>query len=182
MWRILHKMFSFRENWDTKFKCRLWPKSAPTVESLYNPLCFRTWSWHLHANLTFEFLTSICGQNYTLEWFSEAGSAPIRSAVTFYFDIDVRIFFSTSSKNIFRSIKKKFENFRKSWKFSKSLKFSKSRDFHLFSTFFCRSKKYFLKKLRKKSGHQYWSKISLRIEWEHSQRLKTTLEYSFDHK
>ena len=64
----------------------------------------------------------VCGQNYTLEWFSEAGSAPIRSAVQFYFDIDVRIFFSTSSKNIF-SIDQK-----KSWKsrtFSKSRKFSK---------------------------------------------------------
>ena len=31
-------------------------------------------------------------QNYTLEWFLEAGSAPIRSAVKFYFDLDVRIF------------------------------------------------------------------------------------------
>ena len=31
--------------------------------------------------------------NYALEWFSEAGSAPIRSAVKFYFDTDVRIFF-----------------------------------------------------------------------------------------
>ena len=42
----------------------------------------------------------ICGQNYTLEWFSEAGSAPIRSAVPFYFDIDVRIFSQLLQKYI----------------------------------------------------------------------------------
>ena len=60
----------------------------------------------------------ICGQNYTLEWFSEAGSAPIRSAVKFYFDIDVRIFFQLLQKIFFRSIKKKVGkkvgNFQKS--------------------------------------------------------------------
>ena len=32
----------------------------------------------------------ICLVNYALEWISEAGSTPIRSAVKFYFDIDVR--------------------------------------------------------------------------------------------
>ena len=48
------------------------------------------------------------------EWFSEAESAPIRSAVKFYFDIDVRIFFSTSSKNIFSIDQKK--SHRKKWK------------------------------------------------------------------
>ena len=36
-----------------------------------------------------------------LEWFSEAGSAPIRSAVKFYFNIDVSKKISTFSKNIF---------------------------------------------------------------------------------
>ena len=45
--------------------------------------------------------------NYALEWFSEAGNAPIRSAVKFYFDIDVRIFFQLPQKIFFRSIKKK---------------------------------------------------------------------------
>ena len=52
-------------------------------------------------------LFSETASNYALEWFSEAGSAPIRSAVKFYFDIDVRIFFSTSSKNIFFDRSKK---------------------------------------------------------------------------
>ena len=40
-----------------------------------------------------------------------------------------------------------------------------------------RSKKYFLGKL-KKIGHQSRQKISLRIECEHSQPLKATLQYS----
>ena len=50
------------------------------------------------------------------------------------------------------------------------------------------SQKYFLKKnklkkignyfFEKKSGHQYRFKISLRIEWEHSQPLKITLKHS----
>ena len=57
--------------------------------------------------------------NYALEWFSEAGSAPIRSAVKFYFDIDVRIFFSTSSKNIF------FDRSKKSSKFFEKVKIFK---------------------------------------------------------
>ena len=48
--------------------------------------------------------------NYALEWFSEAGSAPIRSAVKFYFDLDVRIFFQLLQKIFFRSIKKKVES------------------------------------------------------------------------
>ena len=42
-----------------------------------------------------------------IEPFSEAESAPIRSAVKFYFDIDVRIFFQLLQKIFFRSIKKK---------------------------------------------------------------------------
>ena len=65
--------------------------------------------------LKFSFLKcfSICGQNYTLEWFPEAGSAPIRSAVKFYFDLDVRIFFHF--QKYFRSITKswKIENFQR---------------------------------------------------------------------
>ena len=51
--------------------------------------------------------------------------------------------------------------------------------FKNFSGFFSdRSKKYFLKKLRKKSEHQYRIKISLRIEWEHSQPPENTLKHS----
>ena len=64
-----------------------------------------------------------------LEPFSEAESAPIRSAVKFYFDIDVRIFFSTSSKNIFSIDPKK-----KVRKFSK-----KSKIFDLFLEIFKKS-------------------------------------------
>ena len=48
------------------------------------------------------------GQNYTLEWFSEAGSAPIRSAVKFYFEINVRIFFQLFQKYF----REKIENFK----------------------------------------------------------------------
>ena len=44
--------------------------------------------------------------------------------------------------------------------------------------FFDRPKKYFLEKLRNFFEHQYRSKMSLRIEWEHSQPLKFTLKYS----
>ena len=143
------------------------------------------------------------------EWFAEAESVAIRSAVKFYFDIDVQIFFQLLQKIFFRSIqKKKFENFRKKWKFSifrffprdfqKKSKFSKKIAtfflwrfsifwkfwkfslFRKFSIFFCWSigKNIFWKSW-KKSGHQYRSKISLRIEWEHSQRLKTTPKYSW---
>ena len=46
-------------------------------------------------------LFSETASNYALEWFSEAGSAPIRSAVKFYFDTDVRIFSNFFPKNIF---------------------------------------------------------------------------------
>ena len=35
-----------------------------------------------------------------------------------------------------------------------------------------------LKILRKKTGHQYPLKISLRIEWDHSQPLKITRKHS----
>ena len=47
-------------------------------------------------------LFSETASNYAFEWFSEAGSAPIRSAVKFYFDIDVLFFFPIFfKKNIF---------------------------------------------------------------------------------
>ena len=52
---------------------------------------------------------------------------------------------------------------------------------HIFKNFqkkLNRSKKYFLKKLRNFFEHQYRFKISLRIEWEHSQPLKITLKHS----
>ena len=63
-------------------------------------------------------LFSETASNYALEWFSEAWSAPIRSAVKFYFDIDVRIFsnffityfFDRSKKN--RKFFEKVENFQ----------------------------------------------------------------------
>ena len=60
-------------------------------------------------------LFSETASNYALEWFSEAGSAPIRSAVKFYFDIDVRIFFQLLQKKDFSIDPKKnrkSENFR----------------------------------------------------------------------
>ena len=47
-----------------------------------------------------------------------------------------------------------------------------------FVFFFDRSKKYFKKKVGKKSEHIYRSKISLRIECEHFQTLKKKLKYS----
>ena len=58
-------------------------------------------------------LFSETASNYALEWFSEAGSAPIRSAVKFYFDIDVRIFFQLRQKKKFNRSKKKLEIFQK---------------------------------------------------------------------
>ena len=71
---------------------------------------------------------------------------------------------------------KNFDFLKISGKNRKNRKFSFSKIFELF--FWIDRKKYFLKKLKKKSGHQYRSKISLRIEWEHSQPLKTTLKHS----
>ena len=116
--------------------------------------------------------------NYALEWFSEAGSAPIRSAVKFYFDIDVRIFF----QDFFL-----IENFQRKnsvdfWDFEKfrfcQIFFNFCRELSIFQKLFCSfEKKYFLEKVGKKSGHQYGSKISMRIEWEHSQLLKTALKH-----
>ena len=55
------------------------------------------------------------GQNYTLERFSEAGSALIRSAVKFPFDMDVRIFSQLSQKYFFDRSKGGKSKF---WKFS----------------------------------------------------------------
>jgi len=131
-------------------------------------------------------------QNYTLEWFSEAGSARIRSAVKFYFDIDVRIFFPFVFKKIFSIDKKnhrkkmnifkftRFWNFRflRFWNFDFSDFFNFCRELSIFQKIVCSfEKKYFLEKVGKKSGHQYRSKISMRIEWEHSQLLKTALKH-----
>ena len=83
----------------------------------------------------------------------------------------------------------KIENFQRKNSDFEILKFSifeilKIFDFSDFFQlfFFDRSKKYFFEEVEKKSGHQYRSKISLRIEWEHSQPLKTTLKYSSDRK
>ena len=45
---------------------------------------------------------------HVLERFSEAGSAPIRSALKFYFGIDVRIFSQLFLKNIFFRTSKQF--------------------------------------------------------------------------
>ena len=51
---------------------------------------------------------------YALEWLSDAGSAPIRTALRFCFDIYVRFFSQLFFKNIFWSIEKKnFEKKRK---------------------------------------------------------------------
>ena len=63
-----------------------------------------------------------------LEAFSEAESAPIRSAVKIYFDLDVRIFFQLFQKTYFRSIKKKVEKNLKKWKI---FKVSKNRFFEI---------------------------------------------------
>ena len=103
-------------------------------------------------------------------------------------------FFSTSSKIFFRSIKKKsskkkwnFSNFqkienfqRKNLWFFENLKISifeisKNFYFQIFSTFCFRSiEKIFFEEVEKKSGHQCRMEISLRIEWDHSQPLKTS--------
>ena len=69
----------------------------------------------------------ICGQNCTLEWFSEAGSAPIRSAVKFYFDIDVRIFFQLLQKYFFDRPQKKSSKKMKIFKISKNFKIFKEK-------------------------------------------------------
>ena len=56
-------------------------------------------------------LFSETASNYALEWFSEAGSAPIRFAQKKYFDIDVRIFFNFFNKYFFGRSKKSSKNF-----------------------------------------------------------------------
>ena len=64
-------------------------------------------------------LFSETASNYALEWFSEAGSAPIRSAVKFYFDIDVRKCFQLFQNIFFQSIQKlKCYFWKYFWKFS----------------------------------------------------------------
>ena len=149
---------------------------------------------------------------YALKWFSEAVSAPIRSASKFCFDLDGRNFFQLLFCFFFRSIKifptKFFEVEKKESKkilvsknprfflrkcnenfpnqnfekiiFGKKIFFFKKSCFRskISQKFFDRPKKYFLKKLRNFFEHQYRFKISLRIEWEHSQPLKITLKHS----
>ena len=137
---------------------------------------------------------------YALEWLSDAGSAPIRTALRFCFDIYVRFFSQLFFKNIFWSIEK--NNFWKKRKLIWSEKKSAEKNvrpknifwsnfflawiysceifgffsFH-FSKFFIFWKYYFPEKINKKSESQGRSKISLRIEWEHSQPLKATLKH-----
>ena len=114
----------------------------------------------------------------------------------FCFDIDVRKFFSTFSKNIFRSIQKYFARF--SGKFRKSTYISVKegkvlkitccylkeirRFYQIFKNFpkiwqniFGSIEKIIFGKVGKFFKHQSRSKICSRIEWEHSQPLKITL-------
>ena len=95
--------------------------------------------------LRWELSFSETSPNYTLEWFAEAGSAPIRSAVKFYFGIDVRVFFffNFSSKTVWKKIWKIWKSWEKSWK---------SWDFFL-------KKK--LKKLEKKVENRNFSKFKI---------------------
>ena len=92
-------------------------------------------------------------------------------------------------KNISRSIKKSSRN--ENSKISKIEKFQKVKiwflkifgflrfwKFSVFPDFFGSIENIFEKVGLEKSGHQYRSKISLRIEREHSQALKTTLKHS----
>ena len=121
--------------------------------------------------------------SYALEWFSEAESPPIRSAVKFCFDLDVRNFFQLYQKYFFfpeflleffqisififhfQIEEKNLKFLQKIWKFPK---FSEKI-----------SIKIFFGKVGKFFGYQGRSKISLRIEWKHSQPLKTTLNHSY---
>ena len=110
----------------------------------------------------------------------------------FYLDLDVRIFFQLFKKIFFRS---KFfgpiffwiEHFlepkkNRSKKIEKKISPTKIDPkkirFQKFwiQLFFSQSIYFFGKVVEKKSDHQVRSKISLRIDWEHSQPMKTTLE------
>ena len=66
---------------------------------------------------------------YALERFSEAVSAPIRSALKLYFGIDVRIFSQLFLKNIFFRTSKQF--FEKSTILDKNWKNLKNRNFKI---------------------------------------------------
>ena len=93
-------------------------------------------------------------------------------------------FFSTSSTTKKSINQKKSSKKIKFFKFSKNQKFSKKKlrfwifrflrffDFSICSNFFWSIEKIFFEEVEKKSEHQYRSKISLRIEWEHSQPLE----------
>ena len=100
------------------------------------------------------------------ECFSEAESASIRSASKFCFDLDGRKNFQLFQKIIFRSIQSWGHDF-----FGEISNLSSRLD---------RPKKNFLEKLEKKSEHQGRRKICLRIEWKHSQHLKSTPGTSLD--
>ena len=152
-------------------------------------------------NLVFLYTFSKCCQNYTLEWFSEAGSAPIRSAVKFPFDIDVRFFPNCLKKYIFSvDQKEKVENFPINifhqlfffvkWISSRLTRFTLQRkiageiywleNFRLFP--FDRPKKHFFETVGKKSD--------INVEWKFHcgangstpslWKQKTTLKYSSD--
>ena len=108
-------------------------------------------------------LFSETASNYALEWFSEAGSAPIRSAVKFYFDIDVRIFsqlflifFFSNEQTIFWKIDNSRQKLKKSEKSKfqnlKNQKFQNLENlkmFIFFDDFFWSIEKIFFVKLKK---------------------------------
>ena len=108
-------------------------------------------------------------RNYTLEWFSEAESAPIPSAVKFCFDIDVRIFFN-SEKKIDRSQKNlKFSrNFGKSKK--KSIWFWIENFYMIFHWFF-----FTFSEISRKFSDFFWAIVFLFFF-----RSWIFFEYSFD--
>ena len=58
------------------------------------------------TNDCFSMILVAKAENYGLEWFWDAESAPIRSAVKFRFDFDVWIFFQLFQKIFFRSIQR----------------------------------------------------------------------------
>ena len=88
----------FFSEWDRKKQCLgglQWQGGSQAEKGNPNAKCWKIVDFMgILEILGFWVHFFICGQNYTLEWFSEAGSGPIRSAVTFYFYIDVRIFFN----------------------------------------------------------------------------------------
>ena len=137
---------------------------------------------------------------YTLKWFSEAESAPIRSASKFCFDLDGRNFFQLLFWIFFRSIKKfstKFFEIQK--KIEVNFGFRKIQDFFfenvmkIFNTKIMKNiflaKKCFLQKImfsiknfQKKSDRpkKYFLK-KLRFFFEHQYRFKNSLRIEWEH-